>query len=235
MRMTGIGAAVVDIEGTAGSASYVHDVMFPFARMRYRDWFDGLPTARRDRILAQVRAEALNPELSDAVAAFTDWTERDVKSPTLKAVQSQIWHAAFEAGELRGDVYTDVPPAFEEWHDRGIRTYIYSSGAIRAQQDWFRHSNRGDLTVHLDGYFDLQTAGRKTDPASYRTIAGEIGLAAESIVFFSDTPAELDAATRCEMRAVLVDRARGCSSEDHNIIDNFGQVELVPLAVQRKA
>ena len=68
---------------------------------------------------------------------------------------------------------------------------IYSSGSIPAQKLLFRYTDipgleNGDLTPCLDGYFDTVTAGFKTDPGSYRTIAEETGIKAEEWLFLSD-------------------------------------------------
>src|SRR4029079_8573658 len=48
---------------------------------------------------------------SDTIAPYVPWLmDRDRKSPGLKLLQGQIWEAGYRAGELRGQVYPDVPP-----------------------------------------------------------------------------------------------------------------------------
>jgi enolase-phosphatase E1 len=225
MKLTGVRAAILDIEGTVGSIRYVKDVLFPYAAQRYRGWFDGLGPAEQARW-----SQAVGTEGSAVVSALERWTAADVKHPVLKAVQAQIWHAGFAAGDLQGSVYADVEPALRRWRAAGVAVYIYSSGAEAAQRDWFGHSERGDLTPLLDGYFDLDSAGGKLQSDSYRLILRRIGVEAaspEAAVFFSDVPAELDAAVAVGLRAVLVVRTQqtGAASAFRGVSD-FAAIDL---------
>ena len=43
--------------------------------------------------------------------------------------QGHIWAGGFAKGELRSQLFADVPDALTVWRDLGIRTYIYSSGS----------------------------------------------------------------------------------------------------------
>jgi enolase-phosphatase E1 len=43
-------------------------------------------------------------------------------------LQGLIWEQGYQAGELRGVVYPDVPPAIRRWTAAGIDVAIYSSG-----------------------------------------------------------------------------------------------------------
>ena len=45
-------------------------------------------------------------------------------------------------------------PALLQWHQQGIKTYIYSSGSREAQRLLFAHTADGDLRPHLSGFFD---------------------------------------------------------------------------------
>ena len=101
----------------------------------------------------------------------------------------------FRAGELQARVYDDVPPALLRWTGAGKAVAIFSSGSVRAQRMLFAHTQAGDLTPHLSGYFDT-TIGFKTEPESYRRIAASLERAPEEILFVSDVMAELDAARR---------------------------------------
>jgi enolase-phosphatase E1 len=84
---------------------------------------------------------------SDAIAPYVTWLmDRDRKSPGLKLLQGQIWEAGYRAGELRGQVYPDVPPAIRRWHAAGLLVAIYSSGSELAQRRLFESTEHGDLT-----------------------------------------------------------------------------------------
>ena len=64
----------------------------------------------------------------------------DRKVGALKALQGRVWHAAFAAGEIKGELFRDVPDALQQWRDAGLKTYIYSSGSRMAQRDLFGHT-----------------------------------------------------------------------------------------------
>lgn len=219
-------AVVVDIEGTVGAITHVHEVLFPYARARLVDW-----TVRNPGhpLLDAVRELADAPELDAAGAAeaLAAWSDADVKAPPLKAVQALIWAEGYAAGELHGHLYQDVPDALRRWRDAGIGRYVYSSGARAAQHDWFAHSNLGDLTGLLDGYFDLDDAGSKKAPASYRTIGRTIGADPSQILFLSDVGEELDAAVAAGWRALGVRRPgdpRGAQIEGHPTVPDLSGV-----------
>jgi enolase-phosphatase E1 len=151
--------------------------------------------------------------------------DRDKKSPGLKALQGLIWQDGYKSGELRGQVYPDVPPAFERWRARGLDIYIYSSGSVLAQQLLFGSTNAGDLTKFLKGYFDT-AVGPKTSPDSYRAISERLHIAPPETLFVSDVVQELDAARTSGMRTVLCVRGTDApsGSEAHPVIRSFNEI-----------
>ena len=98
--------------------------------------------------------------------------------------------------------------AGRRWTAAGIRVCIYSSGSIEAQKLIFGHSDAGDLTRYLSGYFDT-TSGPKRAAASYATIAEALALDPVDILFVSDVSAETDAAKAAGLNALLIDRDTG--------------------------
>src|SRR5207253_1342313 len=129
-----------------------------------------------------------------SVAAYAEWLmDQDRKVTPLKSLQGRIWEAGYRAGELRSQLFADVPHAFVRWHDAGRDICIYSSGSVLAQKLLFSHTEAGDLTRFIRDYFDTRV-GAKRDIESYRRIAAALaGLPAE-MLFISDVVAELDAA-----------------------------------------
>jgi enolase-phosphatase E1 len=134
--------------------------------------------------------------------------DRDKKSPGLKALQGLVWQDGYKSGELRGQVYSDVLPAFERWRRRGLGIYIYSSGSVLAQQLLFGSTNAGDLTPFLSGYFDT-AIGPKVSAESYGVIAQGIHIPPPQILFVSDVGQELDAARTGGLRTALCVRGNG--------------------------
>src|SRR5205823_401284 len=127
------------------------------------------------------------------------------KSTALKSIQGKIWDKGFANGELKGEVFPDVPSALRRWTEEGKKVYIFSSGSVLAQKLVFGHTQYGDLTKYLSGFFDTKT-GPKREPQSYNTIAKKIGIAPNDILFLSDVPEELIAAQQAGMQTKLVVR-----------------------------
>ena len=74
-----------------------------------------------------------------------------------------------------------------------------------AQQLLIAHSEHGDLSQYISGYFDT-TAGSKGEPQSYETIAASIGVKAPDMLFISDVTVELNAAVQAGMQVLLAQR-----------------------------
>ena len=93
-------------------------------------------------------------------------------------------------------MYPDVVYSLARWRDRGLKTYIYSSGSIAAQRLLFGHSENGDLLPLIAGHFDL-TTGSKLEASSYTAIASHIADGdASQVLFISDAPLGASAAAR---------------------------------------
>jgi methionine salvage enolase-phosphatase E1 len=75
-------------------------------------------------------------------------------------LQGHIWREGFQSGELKGELFRDVPDALVRWRAQGIKTYIYSSGSREAQKNLFGHTTVGDMRPYLYGFFDT-TSGPK--------------------------------------------------------------------------
>lgn len=199
---------LIDIEGTTSSISFVHDVLFPYAR-------DALPDFLREHrhdpdVAAQIRAAAevahVDPADLDAVThTLLTWIDADRKETSLKALQGLIWETGYQEGAYRAHMYPDATDALRRWHADGLPLYVYSSGSIHAQKLFFAHSEAGDLLPLISGHFDT-TSGGKRDAASYAHIAGELGTQPGDIIFLSDVPEELDAAAASGMQTVWVIR-----------------------------
>jgi enolase-phosphatase E1 len=229
---------LLDVEGTTSPISLVSEQLFPFARKHLRDYLcehAGEPEVAAD--LELLAGENLAETAADAPKFDGDGVEpagdyllwlmhRDRKSTALKSLQGKIWKAGFEAGELVGTVFPDVPEALERWTAAGARVAIYSSGSVEAQRLLFRHSSAGDLTPFLSGYFDTRV-GAKTSAESYRAIAAAMGLATGEILFVSDLVRELDAAREAGCLTRLSVREGNQTFEDkqeHGMIRSFAEI-----------
>ncbi len=212
---------LLDIEGTTTPVDFVFEVLFPYARARVRDFLAGHPTDAREEI-AGLREEnrkdierGLNPPvivdssrdaLLDSLTAYAHWLiEQDRKSTPLKSLQGKIWEAGYRAGELRAQVFEDVPRAFRRWRDEQKEICIYSSGSVLAQRLLFAHTESGDLTWMIDEYFDTNI-GAKMESESYLRIAAKCERNPAGIIFISDVTVELDAARAAGFQTLLAVR-----------------------------
>ena len=209
----GLRAVLLDIEGTTTPMAFVHEVLFPYARARLAKY---LEAHWEEREVAEVRRrlteeyEKESPPKTRAglrtagdVAAFAlRLMDRDRKSPGLKLLQGLIWEEGYRVGQLRGQVYEDVPGSIRRWRASGADVAIYSSGSELAQRLLFQSTPHGDLTPHLKAFFDT-SVGAKVDEASYARIATALGRPPGEILFVSDVMAELKAAREAGMAVVL--------------------------------
>jgi len=215
-------AIVTDIEGTTSPISFVHDVLFPYARAR-------LPAFLAERgaepevaaALAEVQALAPGQAPRDALLG---WMDADAKITPLKSLQGLIWAEGFASGALHGELYPDVAPALRRWRAAGVRLYVYSSGSVSAQKLLFGHTPDGDLTGLFSGFFDTRV-GAKREAASYAAIAQALQLPASEILFLSDVAAELDAAAEAGLRVCQLVRPQdGTEAAGHHVAADFDAV-----------
>jgi enolase-phosphatase E1 len=225
---------LLDIEGTTTPIDFVFRVLFPYARARLAAFLDSHASqpdviedvaglrAEHERDLAAGRKP---PPWREGAAAYARWLmDADRKLTPLKALQGRIWEGGFASGELRGQVYPDVPGALRRWTAEGRTVAIFSSGSVLAQKLLFGNCDQGDLTPMLSGYFDT-TTGAKADTASYLTIAGALGVTPQAGLFVSDVVAELDAARDAGFSTALAVRSPpGPPANGHREVRSFDEL-----------
>ena len=243
-----IRAVLLDIEGTTTPVDFVYRTLFPYARLKMEDFLvrhqddpavladvDGLrhqSSADQERGLdvPPWRGGSQDNALASA-AAYARWLiDRDSKCTPLKSLQGRIWEEAYRDGEMRGEVYPDVPPAMARWTGQGRAIAIYSSGSVLAQKQLFANTVAGDLTPFISAYFDT-TTGMKTARESYKKIATAMKFAPPEILFVSDVDRELEAARTAGMETLVCVRIEGppsppkpLTSFAHAVIHSFGEI-----------
>jgi len=233
---------LLDIEGTTTPISFVYDVLFPYARRhldRYLAANLGAPGVMEVAALLAdewsadaARGESVprrRPHQNDAASLseyLNSLMDRDRKSPGLKLLQGRIWEQGYDDGELRGEVFADVPPAFARWRDAGLMIAIYSSGSVLAQRLLFAHSDHGDLTRWISRYFDTEM-GQKRAAESYARIASSLHLEPDEIAFISDVDAELEAARDAGCHVVMCVRPGNAAriSQIAPVVESFDAID----------
>lgn len=223
-----IKAIVTDIEGTTSSISFVHEVLFPYAREHLAKFVRA--HAEDSEVVSHLNAVRLEAgadlSLEDIIEQLLDWIAQDKKITSLKALQGMIWEAGYQNGDFTGHIHDDAVEYLRQWHAQGMRLYVFSSGSVKAQQLLFGFSDAGDLTSLFSGYFDT-LIGNKRESVAYKAIASEIGLPAADILFLSDIKEELDAATSIGMQTVwLVRDSEPDAIAAHSQVKDFSQIKF---------
>ena len=220
---------LLDIEGTTTPVEFVYQTLFPYAGRKLESFLrEHSQDPEIHSLIQDLHAQhevdvrnGLEPPgwLDDAEeaqlrssVAYGQWLiARDSKCTPLKSLQGRIWQQGFTGGELHGEVFPDVPVAFERWRRQKKIICIYSSGSVLAQQLLFRTTASGDLTSYISVFFDTRV-GAKTEGESYKKIAASFSYAPRQFLFVSDAVKEIEAAQSVGMQAILCDRDSGTSS-----------------------
>ncbi|MFD9960971.1 acireductone synthase [Amycolatopsis sp. NPDC058986] len=229
--------AVLDIEGTMTPTSQVHVVLYDYARPRLGPWIEEHPgDPEVTAAVTQTRHLGGLPEsasTAEVVAVLHGWMDEDRKAAPLKTLQGLIWQRGYAAGELTTEFFADVAPALRAWHGAGVRLAVFSSGSVAGQIASFSRTTDGDVTGLFEAHFDTVNAGPKREKSSYRAITSALGAESADVAFFSDVPAELDAAAADGWQTVGLARdGEPYGDADfgaHRTVRSFAGVGLVPL------
>ncbi|WP_307866426.1 acireductone synthase [Leucobacter chromiisoli] len=226
-------AVVIDLEGTTSAAGFILGDLYDYARPRLEEAL-GRGGEAVEAARAQAVAETGLPgTASDAevAEALRGLMASDVKSTPLKTLQGIIWAEGFAAGEITSHFFDDVPPRLREWHGRGLRLAVYSSGSVTSQRPWLRHAPQGDLSGLIEAWFDTANAGPKKESASYDRIAEALGVDPARLLFLTDHPDEVAAAQAAGWQVIALDRAgEPWAGADFGApaVPSFEQIEVLP-------
>jgi enolase-phosphatase E1 len=232
---------LLDIEGTTTPVDFVYQTLFPYAirklesflreHFREREIMSLIQDLHTQHQVDECQGsqpsawidERDESRLSSAVA-YGHWLmAKDSKCTALKSLQGKIWQEGYASGELHGQVYGDVPPAFERWRRQNREICIYSSGSVLAQRLLFRSIVSGDLTPQINAFFDT-SVGSKTETVSYRKIAESLARNPRDFLFISDSVKEVEAAHDAGMQAILCNRDVHTSQSSEAIIHSFDEI-----------
>jgi enolase-phosphatase E1 len=207
-------ATLLDIEGTTGPVTFVHNVLFPLSAQKIPEF---IRNHRNNQIEDEFRSLRSVVESDGSVfknesdltesiiTLLLNYIKEDKKDTVLKSIQGKIWKQSFESGEIKAALYSDVAPALRRWKHDNIICGVYSSGSVQAQKLYFKYSDSGDLSSLLDAYFDTVT-GPKKEAKTYIRIADSLGFSPHDILFLTDSEAEAEAALASDIQVRLLNR-----------------------------
>lgn len=233
-------AILLDIEGTTTPIDFVHKTLFPFAAERIGEFVEKnlseiqpeiarLESEYHQDFLNQIYGRDFNKNSPETITDYLRFLiEIDRKSTPLKSLQGKLWQTGYETGDLRSEIFDDVPPALKRWNGEDKPVAIYSSGSVLAQKLLFRYTAHGDLTRFISEYFDTNVGGKRAAESYRRIAAAESFPPVENSVFISDVIAELDAAKKAGFQTRLCVRPGNApfdeSQNSHPIIHSFDEV-----------
>jgi enolase-phosphatase E1 len=223
-----IKAIVTDIEGTTSSILFVKDVLFPYARANLANYIQShADDPQITPLLKDVCKETgLELSIEQVIAQLIQWIDEDKKATPLKSLQGLIWEAGYRQGDFKGHLYADAAAKLKTWKEEGLDLYVYSSGSVYAQKLLFGHTEYGDLTPLFSGYFDTHIGGKK-EKQSYDTIAEQLDIPANQLLFLSDIKEELDAAKAAGFETIwLVRDGTPDPQAEHRQVDSFDQIDV---------
>ncbi len=234
---------MLDIEGTTTPVEFVYKTLFPYTNRKLESFLrQHFREPEVESLVQQLylqhqtdERQGLQPSawIDDehdesrmrSCVEYCRWLmARDSKSTPLKSLQGKIWQDGYALGELHGQVYADVAPAFKRWRLQKRGICIYSSGSVLAQQLLFRSTSHGDLTPQISAFFDTRI-GAKTETESYRKKA--LTHNPRDLLFISDAVKEVTAACDAGMQAIICDRdlqapqPEGAKSVIHSLDEVF--------------
>ncbi|TGN14272.1 acireductone synthase [Leptospira ilyithenensis] len=212
---------LLDIEGTTAPISFVHEVLFPFAKEKLDEFLTGFVWSRDQLELVRSEFEkdklANDPDFVSHLGKGAVFSEKiiptyfrylilkDRKFGPLKEIQGKIWKSGYESDAIKSIIFPDVADFLKKAKEKGIACHVYSSGSVEAQILIYKYSDIGDLREYFQSYFDTAIGGKR-ESSSYQNIAEKLGADIGDIVFFTDTVEEAIAAKSAGMSVFILNR-----------------------------
>jgi enolase-phosphatase E1 len=222
---------LTDIEGTTTSIKFVYDVLFPYFKKHFLDFYQkNLKNIEVQNAIELAQKTILEEEnksilVEESLKMILHWAEIDRKHTALKILQGLVWKKGYEKGEILGHIYPDVPPSLEKWKNQNIGLGIYSSGSVSAQKLLFGTTEFGNLNPYFSHYFDTNI-GHKREKNSYQNIQKTLNLPANDILFLSDIPQELASAQEAGFQTIQLVREGTLADENFKKVKDFSEISF---------
>ena len=245
IEFSALSAVVLDIEGTTCPVDFVADTLFPYAANHLQQHLQrhGETDALQQllQLVWDAWAKESDPDAPPlppgrqptATVPYLQWLIiQNRKFTPLKDLQGQIWADGYSNGNLLAPLYIDVAPALGAWRQQGIQLAVYSSGSVQAQQLLYGHTSDGDLRNRFERWYDTKL-GPKRQSSSYIALCADLDLTPATVLFISDSNAELAAAAAAGLQVCGCQRPGNPEpiADQWPAIQQFADLALKPSAV----
>jgi len=174
-------------------------------------------------------AEEEKDTIMEAVVKNVLWQmEQERYDAALETLQSHVIRDPFKSGKLQAEVNEDFLNVAKSWTASGKKVYVYSVWGKEVQKLLLANTDKGDLSEHVTGFYDLST-GPKTDKESYAHIAEDVEAKPEELLFLTDSVEEAKCAADAGLKAVLNETTGVELTDDDrqnlNCIKSFSELE----------
>jgi enolase-phosphatase E1 len=208
-----ISTVISSLENIIPLQAYLQSHLLPYIESN----IDSFLVRHINNIAVQLHVNSLKELLeapvnnADLAKNILQWGRENYNLRAFKALQAMIWEEGFQNKELLAPVCQDNMKQFTQWQFQDIKIYIYSRQAIQAQKGILLHTEAGELSELISGYFDLRS-GSKTESDSYLILADELGEDVSCIMYVTPYVKEADAAYRSGVNVVLIDHLHQINS-----------------------
>ena len=103
-----VSAVLLDIEGTVAPLSFVHEVLFPYARAKLDSFLNARGSEPSVVAALELISQTTSASDNDLKPAILRLMDADSKTTGLKQLQGLIWDEGYRRGELTSPLFDDV-------------------------------------------------------------------------------------------------------------------------------
>ncbi len=219
-------AILTDVMGTTSPVGFVKTLMKDFSDNALSYVNKGEKEAIE--LIERIKEEAKLGTYEETVDYINEQIDQRNLQPHFLSLVGMVNVDGYKKGRLQGEFFDDVIGAFKNWKDNGKGIYVYSNGSEESLIKMFRTAKQGDIGVFVNGSFDTDRIGSKSEPDSYKKIGGKILVDPADMLFLSDVLTELDAANDagCPVHLVVRPGNKPVEANSYKVINNFSEIKL---------
>jgi len=217
---------LTDIMGTTVHNDFIKDLLAHFEQ--YGPEYITRDNPEATKIVDRIKREQGFDKGEQVISYVSTQIKKRNFDPDYMKLSGMVNQDGYEQGRLQAPFFEDVPRNLQKWRQNEKGIYVYSNGSPDDQEIIFRHTNQGDLTNLVDGYFGTGNFGSKYESDSYLRISDTLDTKPKEIAFLSDVKEELDAADKAGYEVVLVNRPgnKPVGQNDYTSVNSFDEIKV---------